>query len=30
MIQIDAGDVAVIYVNITPYVFCYIAAFKLV
>ena len=24
MIQIYAGDVAVIYVKITPYIFCYI------
>ena len=30
MIRKDAGGVAVIYVNIAPYVFCYIAAFKLV
>ena len=30
MIQIDARDVAMIYVKITPYVFCYIAVFKLV
>ena len=30
MLRIDEGDVAVIYVKITPYVFGYIAVFKLV
>ena len=30
MVRIDEGDVAMIYVKITPYVFGYIDVFKLV